>query len=142
MKAPKPIIFLLTFALLLSCGSDNGPEKAMPASEELIVGHWTLNEYIDNGTPKPLTDCNKKSFFEFKADGSIHAIFYEGSPCTFDSESTGEYSLPDDTTLFVTSGGNSANHTIVSLTETDLKLLYSSGVQLNFLREPAGNPVN
>ncbi|WP_417199633.1 lipocalin family protein [Bizionia sp.] len=40
-------------------------------AEELIVGKWFIEEWIDNGTPEPLTDCERSGYFQFSADDGV-----------------------------------------------------------------------
>lgn len=103
-------------------------------AQELIVGKWLLNDGIVNGTPHAANDCEKKTNFQFSADGILSIEFYIGDPCILDiyNSGTGTYSLPNETTIQTLDGGTTIP--IVSLTRTELKLRLSSSQQLNFVR--------
>lgn len=103
--------------------------------DELIVGKWFINEQIINGVPDAITDCNKTSYFEFEADGTLSVVIYGGDPCAITSSTILQYSVPDAMTLILSDGGAPETVSIISLTETELKMMLDATTQYNFIKE-------
>lgn len=81
MKNLKFIFVFLVFAGLTSCSSDDDANG--PAEIDRIVGKWRIQGLVLDGDPVPLSDCEKQTTVEFKANGDlINTEFYED----FDTE--------------------------------------------------------
>jgi len=91
-------IFLLFFslALLTSCSNDDDKNSG----DDKILGKWFVAE-INNSGPLNLSasDCNQRSFIDFKADGNADSAFY--------TENGGECILEDSDTSAWSNEGNS-----------------------------------
>ncbi|AEM70513.1 hypothetical protein Murru_1472 [Allomuricauda ruestringensis DSM 13258] len=103
--------------------------------DELIVGKWFINEQIVNGMPDTITDCNKTSYFEFEANGTLSVVTYDGDPCVISSSTILQYSVPDAMTLVLSNGGTTESVPIISLTETELKIMLETTTQYNLIKE-------
>lgn len=102
--------------------------------EELIVGKWFMNEVFIDEIPVAITDCEKTSYFEFEANGTLTVVQYEGDPCTISSSTILNYNVPDETTLLLTDGSITETAPIVTLTRTALGIILGS-VQYNFVKQ-------
>ncbi len=87
-------IFLLFFslALLTSCSSD---DDGGSTGDDQILGKWFVTEVNNSGALNlTVSECNKQSFIDFKADSNADSAFYteNGGECTLEDSDTSAWS--------------------------------------------------
>lgn len=101
-------------------------EKTM---QELIVGTWTVREVVKDGLPI-LDDCERKSYYQFHADGSLRVVAFSGTPCAGGDPTHGTYSVSDQGRLMLISGDQVVTTQITHLTTTSLKFQLDNYIYL------------
>lgn len=101
------LLTLLTLTFTLpACNKDD--DKAEPTAEEMIVGKWFLTN-VDTGVPsEALSDCERKTFFEFKSAGNFYAEAHtlDGGDCKIGSLE-GSYSITTNGKYIILNMGGS-----------------------------------
>ncbi len=90
MNIMKKVILLTSVclaSLITSCGSD---DDAGSNSQDLIIGKWQLEQIFTNDVSDDISDCEKESIIEYKADGT-----YVGTD-KFESGGTGAPTCVED----------------------------------------------
>ncbi|MEM9686941.1 MAG: lipocalin family protein [Bacteroidota bacterium] len=65
----KTILTAVVSILLTSCGKDDGNTP----TQDPIIGTWQLEQTFTNDVSDDISDCEKQSTIEYKADGSYEA---------------------------------------------------------------------
>jgi major membrane immunogen (membrane-anchored lipoprotein) len=88
----KKIILVATVflsALFISCGSDDDGGSGI--TQDLIIGKWKLEQTFTDNVSDNISNCEKESIIEYKADGSYSGTDKlapnSGTTCNEDSYS-------------------------------------------------------
>lgn len=90
MKKVMSLCLMLAVMPFVSCSGDDN------SGQDPIIGKWSLiaSEETEDGVviSEPLTDCEKKSTLEFRADGTLTSTFFD-TDFTEECISEGVYTL-------------------------------------------------
>lgn len=87
----KLLVLFFIAAALVSCNKDDDNNDG----DNKIVGKWYLSEINKSGALNlQVTDCNEKSFIDFKADKTATTEYYTKTDgeCTLESSNTSDWS--------------------------------------------------
>lgn len=120
LKIYAAFMALVLLFMLPACKKD----KAEPAAGKMIVGKWFITN-VDTGVPsEALSECDKKTFFQFRNEGTFYAEnhYIDGGECTY-SSGAGSYSITTDHKyIIINQNGTSVQAEIKNLTATNLVL--------------------
>lgn len=90
---------------------------------ELIIGKWTIINFILSGTPLDWDECRQRSSLQFFEDGSIIVEGYSGAPCELQNRDKGTYTITGNI-LSVSVDNESDSFQIMSIYNTGMKLRF------------------
>lgn len=92
MKKELKFLIFLSLMINLSCSKPNVEESKKDSIE--ILGKWKLISATKNGVANNLSDCNLKSFLDFKNNYSFESLnsSFTNNDCV-DEFNTGNYSF-------------------------------------------------
>ena len=91
----KLLVLFLAATALVSCNKDDDNNDG----DNKIVGKWYLAEINNSGALNlQVTDCNAKSFIDFKADNTADSEYYTETDgeCTLESSDTSDWTDQGD----------------------------------------------
>lgn len=91
--------------------------------QEAIVGKWTIEAVLNGGFPSDWSDCDKQSYFDFRADGSFSAVSYSDNPCKINNAVIGTYLIDGGWNIRFKADGEDDIAKINSISQNSLKLL-------------------
>lgn len=101
----------------------NSPSIEILNIEDEIIGKWFYNNI--EGRP-PLSDCTKKTFFQFTTDLSFetkpYAKNFSNGNCIAGASINGTYEFVGNNTIKIVQNGNTETWKINSLTKTKLEV--------------------
>ena len=133
MKTLKFLILGTISLFLFNCSNDDdgAREVTPPTIHEQIAYKWYLSkvETVGDVVHLLLTDCDKRTYYEFFSNGEANIEFFETQPdgsCESTFFVNGTYEIleidGDTGVLISTEGGESEGSIIVSVSETELVL--------------------
>ncbi|MBF6627607.1 MAG: lipocalin family protein [Proteiniphilum sp.] len=137
----KRIFIFFFFSLwVISCSkSDPIPEAT---AEDLIIGKWYFKRLTltDGSMSQPDNDCERQTYYEFSADGTLQDVTYvlDGDECK-SMFSRFDYSLTSDGKMLVVtaSDGSTILINILTLDENSLEIEVDSGMIVLFEKPSA-----
>lgn len=99
--------------------------------QEAIVGQWTMEAVLNDGIPVSLSDCDKKTYYQFNSNGSVSIVTYSieftNSPCLPGIPKSGTYTIDNDWNIkFVIGEEDVVGIKVSSITANTLKLMLGS----------------
>lgn len=126
----------------LSCSNDDDSATPEPTAQELVTetGRWYV-QYIEN---EVMDDCYKTTYYEFDGDIVTEVWFYTddtSGECLAGFSETNNIEWVSDTQFKVLDDDYPYEHTIHSITETEMNTTWKSGVsgetsEMNFDKIP------
>jgi hypothetical protein len=134
------IIFLSFF--ILSCSKDSSSEKPPTYS---VVGFWKTTSAVLNGVEKfGGSNPVKSELYYFDANGDLSTQSYSDiNYSTVISYSTGEYTLPNASTINLWANAYNSNGTLLSQYNgsCQVQLINATKLEIKFLNYPTANDV-
>src|SRR5690606_16564439 len=93
--------------------------------EQKIIGKWRVEGVTDSGTTTEADACNSKSYFEFKTNGELDYIAYDGDPCRLSISELYYFQVSGEDTVYLkVSKDHPAAYviTIISISDTHMEL--------------------
>ncbi|WP_161554538.1 lipocalin-like domain-containing protein [Sinomicrobium soli] len=119
------IVFLLICVLTACSSDDDNTAEPEPAPEELILGKWYFIKIMaaDGTIQFPENDCEKQTYYEFEADGTVLQGTYvlDGTECKGNTVTASYELISGGEKLLVTTSDGTAN--IIEISTLNGKIL-------------------
>ncbi|NGF55534.1 lipocalin family protein [Parapedobacter sp. SGR-10] len=132
----KISVFVFFFIVVGACGKDKEPIPE-PTNAELIVGKWYITKTTtsDGAVQQPANDCEKKTCYEFSAEGVMNVNHFElDEVCKNTLSMTAQYTLTLDRRKLVVIGSDGVSNAfeIIRLNDKILEIEVGGGIIAEF----------
>lgn len=106
--------------------------------DQKIIGKWMVEGLTDSGTFTKANPCNSKSYFEFKANGELDYIAYNGNPCSISSSVLYYYQVSGEDTVYLKVSKDTPTAyvvTIISISDTHMELEVDANLVYSLARQ-------